>query len=341
MDCEKVRDRFSSLWEKELSPFDEKIIKEHLSSCPECQKEFKQFEKTMQWLHSVGDVEVPDGFLPGLYKKMEERKEITSAEKSGKRWLSFPLPLKLPVQAAAMVAVIFLVLYLTKMMPMRGYHPKEIGQPPSPLSLEKKPEEVSAPTEVKRERGNLKIAARTARPKDVEQAETAAPRKEEALSSSREVTKYQAFDLKEAGRGKAPSSEEPEKIEKGPYAQEKLALASKPTQEIVLKISDREKAISEIYKLARQFGGEIVTTEGDKFLASLPSGSFPQFEKELARLSSSTEADRTIMRKPATGSARARQEVKKEVVEGKAKEPATLATHEESRIIVRILLVQD
>ena len=224
MDCEKVRDRFSSLWEKELSPFDEKIIKEHLSSCPECQKEFKQFEKTMQWLHSVGDVEVPDGFLPGLYKKMEERKEITSAEKSGKRWLSFPLPLKLPVQAAAMVAVIFLVLYLTKMMPMRGYHPKEIGQPSSPLSLEKKPEEVSAPTEVKRERGNLKIAARTARPKDVEQAETAAPRKEEAPSSSREVTKYQAFDLKEAGRGKAPSSEEPEKIEKGPLCPGEVSL---------------------------------------------------------------------------------------------------------------------
>jgi hypothetical protein len=341
MDCKKVRDRFSSLWEKELTPFEERAVREHLSSCPECQKELKQFEKTMRWLHSVGDVEVPDGFLPGLYKKMEERKEITSAEKSGKRWLSFPLPLKLPVQAVAMVAVIFLVLYLTKMMPMRGYHPKETGQPSSPLSLEKRLEQVPAQKEVKRERANLKIAPGAPHPKDVEQAETAVPRKEEAPSSNTEVTKYQTFDLKEAGRGKVPSSEGPEKIEKGPPAQEKLTLASKPTQEIVLKISDREKAISQLYKLARQFGGEIITTEGDKFLASLPTGSFPQFEKELARLSSSTEADETIMRKPATGSVRALQEVKKEVVEGKAKEPAKLATHEESRMIVRILLVQE
>ena len=320
MDCKKVRDRFSSLWEKELTPFEERAVREHLSSCPECQKEFKEFEKTMQWLHSVGDVEVPDGFLPGLYKKMEERREITSAEKSGKRWLNLPLPLILPVQAAAMVAVIFLVLYLTKTMPMRGYHPKEIGQPSSPLSIEKKPEQVSP------------------RPKDVKRAETIVPRKVEAPSSSTEVAKYQAFDLKEAGRGKVPSSEGPEKIEKGSYAQ---ALASKPAQEIVLKISDRGKTISQLYRLAKQFGGEIITTEGDEFLASLPTGSFPQFEKELGRLSSSTEADETIMRKPATGSARARQEVKKEVVEGKAKEPATLATREESRIIVRILLVQD
>jgi hypothetical protein len=33
--------------------------------------------------------------------------------------------------------------------------------------------------------------------------------------------------------------------------------------------------------------------------------------------------------------------VKKEDVEAKAKEPATLATHEESRIIVRIVLVHE
>ena len=74
MDCEKVRDRFSSLWEKELAPLEEKKFKEHLSSCPKCQREFEQFEKTMRWLHSVGEVEVPEGFLPELYKKVEEKK---------------------------------------------------------------------------------------------------------------------------------------------------------------------------------------------------------------------------------------------------------------------------
>ena len=74
MDCEKVRDRFSSLWEKELTPPDGKMVREHLSSCRECQKEFERFEKTMEWLRSVGEVEVPNGFLPELQKKMGERK---------------------------------------------------------------------------------------------------------------------------------------------------------------------------------------------------------------------------------------------------------------------------
>lgn len=340
MDCERVRDRFSSLWEKELTPIEERAIKEHLSSCPACQKEFEQFEKAMGWLHGVEEVEVPEGFLPGVYKKMEERKEIASAGKPAKKGLSLPPPLKLPAQAVAMVAIVFLVLYLTKMMPMRAYHPKETGQPSSPLSLKEKPKQGPAPKEVERERANLKAATQAPRPKDVEQAETAGPRKEEAPPSKTEATRYQTFDLKGAGRGESPPAETPEKIEKGPSDHERLAFASKPAQDIILRISDREKTISQLYKLAKQFGGEIVTAEGNKFLVSLPTGSFPQFEKGLARLSSSTRADEAATRGRVIESASSRQ-MKKEGVEGKAKEPAALATHEESRTVVRILLVQE
>jgi len=357
MDCDKARDRFSSLWEKELTPFEEKVVKEHLSSCPECQREFEQFEKTMRWLHSVGEVEVPDEFLPELYKKMEERERITSAEKSRGGWFNFPLPFKLPVQAAAMVAVVFLVLYLTKMMPMGGYRPKETGQPPSPLSVEKKNEHVLAQKAVEREPRALETTAEVPRPQNGEQAKAPVPGKErlegtyvsqmkaeakkaEIPSSKTEVMGYRTFDSREEARAKSPSSE-PEEIERELTSKEKSVVASKPPKEIVLRISDRGKAISQLEELVKQFDGEIVTTEGNRFLASLPTGSFSEFEKELAGLSSSTKADKVIKRKHAAGSLRALQEVKKEGVEGKSKEPAKLATDEESRIIVRILLVQE
>ena len=355
MDCEKVRERFSSLWDKEISPFDEKIIREHLSSCPGCRKEFDQFEKTMRWLHSVKDVEVPDGFLPGLYEKLEERKEMISAEKSRKKWLGLPLPLKLPVQAVAMVAVIFFVLYLTKMLPMR-YSLKEVGQPLSTVSLEKRPEGVPAQEEMKRERASLKTAPGALRPKDVEQAKAPFPeekkleptlpqmkartKRAEAPSPENEVLALKQVRSEDAAKAAAPSPG-PEKIEKESLAEKKPVAAAGPAQEIVVKTSDREKAISQLYRLAKQFGGEIVTAEGDTFVASLPAGSLPQFEKELSGLSSSTEADRAIIRKPAAGGARAVQEVKKEVVEGRMKEPAELATDERNRTIVRILLVHE
>jgi len=357
MDCEKVRDRFSSLWEKELTPIERKIVKEHLSSCPACQREFKQFEKTMRWLHSAGEVEVPDEFLPELHKKMEERKRITPGEKATGKSFNFPLSLKLPAQAVAMVAIVFLVLYLTKMTDMEGYRPKETEQKSSPLSLKEKSEQVLPQKEVERARGALKPSPEAPRPKDVEQAKTAVPREErleayapqvkaeakkaEAPSSKTEMMGDQTFDLKGAARTRVPSSE-PEKVEKGLPTQEKLAMASKPPQEIVLRISDREKAISQLHELVKQFGGEIVTTEGNRFLASLPTGSFSEFEKELAGLSASADAGKMVPKKHVTGSLREVQGVKGEEVDKKSKEAANLATDEESRrTIVRILLVQE
>ncbi len=357
MNCETMRDRFSSLWEKELTAVEEKIVKEHLSSCPACQREFEQFEKTMRWLHSVGEVEVPAGFLPELHKKMEERKRIAPAKKVTERWFSVPLSLRLPVQAVAMVAVVFLVLYLTKMMPMEGYRPKETERASSPLSLKEKPEQVLPQKEVERTRGTLKTPPEAPRPKDVEQAKTAVPgeekseaytpqvkaeaKKAETPSPNTEVMRYHTFDLmKEAARAKVPSSEL-EKVEKGLSAQDKLAMASKPPQEIVLRISDREKAISQVHELVKQFGGEIVTTEGDRFLASLPTGSFSEFEKELAELSASPHAGKAVPKEHVTGDLTLAQGVKKEEVDKKSKEPAKLATDEERRVIVRILLIQE
>jgi hypothetical protein len=345
MDCEKVRDRFSSLWEKELAPFDEKEIKEHLSLCPECQREYEQFEKTMRWLHSVGEVEVPDEFLPGLYKKMEERKRIRPTEAYGKRWFNFPISLKLPIQAAAMVTVVFLVLYLTKMMP----------KSPSPVSLEKRPEQVLTQKETERARRALGTFPATTRPIDVGQTKARIPgggkvdagtpqvmaeeKRAETPSRKTEALAFKQTESKKAARASAPSPE-PVKIEKELLTKKPVA-ATKPPQEIILRISDREKAASQLRELVKQFKGEIVATEGNGLLASLPAGLFSEFEKELVRISSTGRTDKGIARKYTAEGLRASQEVGNEAVEERSGERAKPVTDEESRIVVRILLVQE
>jgi hypothetical protein len=355
MDCEKVRDRFSSLLEKELSSFEEKIFKEHLSSCPECRREFEQFEKTMRWLHSVGEVEVPEGFLPELYKKIEEKKGAIPVEKSRGRWLRFPLSFKLPVQAVAMVAIVFLVLYLTKMMPMEGGRLRGTKQTSSPLSVQEKPEQVL--TQKEGERGALETPTETPHLKDSEQVNPPVPgeekiegtyapgvkgeaKKVEILPPKAESMAYQPMESKRTAREKTPSPE-PGKIQRELAGQEKSLVASKPPQEIVLRISDRKKVIPRLHKLVKQFGGEVVTSEGDMFLASLPTGSFSEFEKELAGFSSSAKADPLIAKKHATGSLRLEQGAKREEGDENSKGSARLAADTESRTIVRILLVEE
>ncbi len=357
MGCEKVRDRFSSLWEKELSPSEEKVFQEHLSSCPKCQREFEQFGKTMRWLHSAKEVEVPEGFLPELYQKIEEKKRAIPGEKSKGRWSHFPLSFKLPVQAVAMVAIVFLVLYLTKMMPMDGYRLKESKQASPPLAVEKKSEKILGQSEVERDRRELETPTDVPRPKDIEQAKASVPeevrleeasvpqvkaeaKKKEAPAGSMEDLGYQPLDSRKAARVSVPPPE-PGKIERELAVQGKSLVASKPLQEIILRVSDRKQVISRLHELVKQFGGEVVATEGDVFLASLPTGSFLEFQKELEGFRSSAKADRLISEKHAAGSLRLEQRAKREEGEEKSKGPARLAADTESRTTLRILLVEE
>ncbi|HMK51540.1 MAG TPA: hypothetical protein VK551_03455 [Thermodesulfobacteriota bacterium] len=358
MDCEKVRDRFSSFWGKELIPPEEKIIREHLSSCQACQREFEQFEKTMEWLRSVGEERVPNGFFPELQKKMEERKgRAISAERGSGRWLGFPLSLKLPVQAVAMVAVIFLVLYLAKMMPTETYRLKEDTQTAPPLSVEKKPEQVLAQKEVESERGTARAPAEISRQKDVEQVKTPSPGEEklketyvpqvkaeakrtEMPASGTEVTEHKIVDSKEATRPQVPSPE-PGKIAQGLLAKEKFIVASKPPREITLRVSDRERVTSKVNEIVKQFGGEVVAAEGDMLLVSLPTVSFSEFEKELQDLSPSAKADKAAAKRQILGSAKAAPGGKREEVNEKSEELAKSAVDQDSRTVVRILLIPE
>ncbi|MEW6376522.1 MAG: zf-HC2 domain-containing protein [Thermodesulfobacteriota bacterium] len=357
MECEKIREQFSSLLEKELSPLEEKEVGDHLASCSECQKELERFEKTMEWLHSMEEVEVPEGFLSGVYKTMEERENKASVgEKARWRWLSYPLSLRLPIQAVAMVTIVFLALYLTKMMPVETFRLKEAQQKSLPPTVEKKMEQVVVPKEMEKERRAMEAPSEIPRPKDVEQAKGPAlaerkdegayvaqvneeAKKVEAPPPKAEIMAYQTIESKETARAKVPSPE-PGKIEKGWVAKEKSMVASKPPQEIILRISNREKTLSQLRGLVKQFGGEILTAEGNILQASLPIGSFSEFEKELVGLSSSTKADKVIAQKYALGGLRASPGVKEEEVDEKNKESARRAI-DEGRTVVRILLIQE
>jgi len=125
MECEKIREKFSSLLEGDLDPSEEGIVTDHLASCSGCQKDFETFKKTMNWLHSVDQVEAPDGFLTEIYQKMEDRKRMESRQ----GWVHWLSRMNLPAQAVAMVAIVFVVLYITKMIPMETTRSKKVDKP--------------------------------------------------------------------------------------------------------------------------------------------------------------------------------------------------------------------
>ncbi|OGP89657.1 MAG: hypothetical protein A2157_09610 [Deltaproteobacteria bacterium RBG_16_47_11] len=310
MECEKVRDRFSTLLENELDPVEEKILREHLASCLECQKDLQQLTKTIRWLHSLEQVEVPDGFLSEIYKEIEERKRKGHLiEETRWQWFRHPFPLKLPVQAVVMVAIAFLVLYLTKMMPVETSRLKDAEhEKPSvstPLPAEKQVAQVVGPPPLE-----------PSPPKRIEKVE--AP-----VSETTPV-------LPETKKTKAASA-------KG----EQASLAAKPPQEILLRSSDRERTLNQLHELLQQFGGKIVTTEGDIFLASLPVVTFSEFEKELLRLGSSEKTDEMMLKRNGMERLDAPGGAKQRAPERKGKALAVPEAKGQDYLLVRILLRQE
>jgi hypothetical protein len=340
MECEKVRDRFSSLLERELNPLEEKAVREHLAFCSECQKDFGKFEKTLHWLHSVEEAEVPGGFLSEIHKKMEDQKKRgITAGKVRPGWFNTLVQLKLPVQAVAMVAIVLLVLYLTKMVPVETPHlMKEVEQEKAPQSEVVKEEAKLVSKETEKEKGTKKLPSETF-------GTVVAKAEEEAKSETAYIPKAgapvaEAPQPKAAEKGKGPPSE-PGRIQKMVMAQQRAYLAAKPPEEIILKITDREKALARLHELVKQFGGEIVKEEGNILLASLPATSFSEFEKELAELSSSTKSDEVVPQRDAAESKGASPGGKRKETEEKEKKPAKALTDKERRVSIRILLLPE
>jgi hypothetical protein len=305
MECEKIRERFSSLLEGDLESSEEKIIRDHLASCSGCQKDFETFKKTMNWLHSVDEVEAPEGFLTEIYQKMEDRKGKGYRQEWGHRLMR----LKLPAQAVAMVAIVFAVLYITKIIPMETPSSKKVDKP---LAYYVPPEKKTDETIATKDAGEKRpVEQQKAEPEGTSMAESKAPPPQE------------------------------KKVDKIALAKESPAAAAIPAQEIIVRTSDQEKALSQLQGLVKQFGGEIVKEEENVLLASLPIASYPEFEKKLEEMTFPQKAEPAAPQQVAPRALRTSPGAKEEESVGKGKELKRSMADQPSRITIRILLIKE
>lgn len=307
MECEKIREKFSSFLEGDLDPSEEKALKEHLASCSTCQKDFETFKKTMNWLHSVDEVEAPEGFLAEIYQKMEDRKEKGYRQE----WVHRLMRFKLPAQAVAMVAIVFAVLYLTKMIPVETPGLKKVDKT---LAYRVQPEKKTDET----------MAA-----KDVGEKGPAEEEKAEPGETFRTESKI-------------PPPQE-QKDDKMALAKKSPATAAIGAHEIIVRTSDQVKTFSELQSLVKEFGGEVVREEGHILLASLPTASYPEFEKRLEAMTSPQKPEPAAPRQVAPRALRTFPRAKEEesLGQGKEKEMGRPVAEQAGRIAVRILVVKE
>jgi hypothetical protein len=348
MECSEVRDRFSSLLEGDLKPPEDERVREHLRSCEGCQKEWEQFNRMMSWLHKAEEEEVPEGFLPEIQKKREERK---GKEIRGGTW--FLRSAKIPLQAAAMVMIVFLALYLTKMAPFETVQKRAVEKPEI-AELDRAKKEAVLKEEVEQKKtspppadyrkdyiseaqstvADEKVSIKDSRVQKMkeEDKEAAAP------PLKKEVVTVEPIPTREMAKAEAPRQEEkrrePERV-----GAVRMSLAKKTAREITLKISDREKAFVQVQELAKKMGGEVVKEEGDILQASLPYSTYAEFEKELAQISSPPATPKPTVPKEMKDDLRPAAGVKSKETEEKGKELSRPTALRETVISIRIRLI--
>ena len=412
--CEEVRDHFSALWENELTPSERTEMKGHLDLCAGCREEFARFEKTLHLLHSVEEKEVPEGFLAGIYEKIEERKrKDLPPERTFWRWPNLPLRFKLPMQALAMVAIVFMALYLTKMMPGDLSRMKEVTQSKPSLQEEKKAYgEIQTPAseEKKSDQLSLRKQADKIEKREVpgslkEKAKTGTPERESKIAANEpaaaasgipararsNVTAAPATPKTEAERSSQSLAGKPEKMAEAgealkqpeekasgekpdlrpkamtpsPVASPKdaeapLSLSAKmkkaegasvtretthpepkPSQELVLKISDQKKVLSRLQDLMKEWGGEILSVEENRLLISLPRFYLPEFQKELEKMGSFAKAQHRIDTIETPGNAVGGLGKKGRDFDEKDKESSRLEGSKEGHTLIRLVLEEE
>jgi len=350
MDCEKVRDQFSFLFEGELKPPEEEKVREHLAFCPNCEKEWKEFRQMMGWLHAVEEEDVPEGFLSELQKKREERKG--KERRGGDRFFR---SMKIPIQAAAMVMIVFLALYLSNMAPFEMLQKRAVEKPEvlqsdrekkESVLKEKEKQKVTSPPPALYRKDYLSEAKPSAtderegakdgiaqKMKEEDKKLPAPPLKEEMATA-------EPLRPKEMVKAEAPPLEE-KRRESERVGKVMMSLAKKPAREITLKISDREKAVSQVQELAKQLGGEVVREDGNVLLTSLPVSSYAEFEKGLAQIGSSPVFPQATAPKEMKDDLSLAAGAKSKEPEEKGKEPSRSVSLRENTISIRIRLVPE
>ena len=113
MNCHETRERLSDLIDDALDAPERADVGTHLDGCPDCRRELDRLRATVSLLSRVERPRAPVGFVDRV---TAAARTVPWYRSLGRR-LFLPLNIKLPVQAAAMLVIALLGVYLLQRTP--------------------------------------------------------------------------------------------------------------------------------------------------------------------------------------------------------------------------------
>ena len=117
MDHNDIRHKLSEYLDGSVTHGVKTAIEEHLKTCIECSDALRELRKTIEHIHAVDEVIPPPWMTQKIMAKVREEADT---KKGLFRRLFYPLAVKLPIQAVAMLFLTVTVYYIYS-----GMHPSE------------------------------------------------------------------------------------------------------------------------------------------------------------------------------------------------------------------------
>jgi len=141
MTCDETRDTLSAYLDEALAPDERSLVDAHLAGCAECRRELEALRGTVALLQRVEPARAPVGFVDRVVAAARPRPWYRRAADA----VLLPLSVKLPLEAAAVVMVGLLAVYLFERSPELQQAAREVAPRQEPAAPAKeKPVELLA-----------------------------------------------------------------------------------------------------------------------------------------------------------------------------------------------------
>jgi hypothetical protein len=252
MKCHSIGEKLSAYIENHLSSEERVQIEEHLGTCRHCRASLEDLKKTMEFTREIEEVEPP----PWLTQKVMNKIRDESQGKGILQRLFSPLHIKVPLEAAAMIAIVVVAVYVYKTLQPEGVLKKKPADPVLSQEEEQsgegkdqlfifKEEQPAAPEPVKKqvsEREAGIVSEEIASP--AEKADVAAPQRAPGVS-------YRSMGSEMMEKKSKPVPEE-----ETAYVKEK-----KETAFFTIHVEDTEKALKDLERIIKAFDMRYVEKE--------------------------------------------------------------------------------
>jgi len=278
MGCQDVRNQLSAYLEDELGVAPRRVVEDHLRECVRCQGELVLLQRTVALLRGLDELEVPARLADAVGARIAPRKTFDWGRLAS--WLFFPIHVKLPIQAVALLLVSLGAVYLYRTAPELAQAPA-----PPPVATESIRRDQPAPPAAPRlDDLAAKAPAKQSAPESA--ASPKPPKERDVLQESAAGTRAEIQEERESLRQRDLAGS----LRKEAPAESRAAPL---VRELTLKTQDPSSAALRIAEIATRMGGRLIEASDPRQSApedlhrlalAIPPEAYPPFLNALREL---------------------------------------------------------